>query len=258
MKVVIASLMALTAAAGIGIPALTQDGVIAQDGKQQKGENDPDKMYALIKQARANLRELRIDAGLHAHAAGPHIDPKGHHANDSAAQKARESGEKSGHEEGSHEGAGGDSGHEGGREGRGEGRGKGRGEGRHEGGREGRGERKGGEDAKGHEGRERGEHRGREGREGREGRKRGEEGKTRMAKGAKHDHVYRNGARLVLEYNPNTEAFIGFVTNTTRKALSQVRVEIHLSNGLELGPTKRIDLQPGKTTPVELSAFGQE
>ena len=46
--------------------------------------------------------------------------------------------------------------------------------------------------------------------------------------------------------------------NTTNKTLSEVRVEIHLSNGLELGPTKRMDLKPGATIPVELSALDQK
>lgn len=36
-----------------------------------------------------------------------------------------------------------------------------------------------------------------------------------------------------------------------------MRVEIHLSNGVELGPTRRIDLKAGKSIPVELSALDQ-
>jgi hypothetical protein len=40
--------------------------------------------------------------------------------------------------------------------------------------------------------------------------------------------------------------------------LKQVRVEVHLSNGVELGPTKRVDLKPGARIPVELSAANQE
>ena len=221
MRIVIASLVALTAA-GISVPAFTQgDGANQQQDKQQGAKNDPDKLYALVKQARSELREMRIKAGLHAHPVGPHIDPEGHHAEDSAAQRARERGEKAGHEDGGREGRG-ERGHEGRREGRGE---------------------------HGRQGREgRGEHRG-------EG---GEEGKNRIAKSAKHNKVYRNGARLTLEYNQATQAFVGHLQNTTKKSLSQVRVEIHLSNGLELGPTKRIDLEPGTTIPVELSALDQQ
>ncbi|MCY3698573.1 MAG: hypothetical protein OXH46_02890 [Gemmatimonadetes bacterium] len=126
-----------------------------------------------------------------------------------------------------------------GREGR-EGRG-GRGE---HGGREGGGEHGGGEG--------RGEHGGREGGEG------GEEGGAYLAKMTGQDEVFANGARLVLQFNPNTQAFAGSVTNTTATTLSQVRVEIHLDNGTELGPTKRIDVGPGQAVPVELGTFGEE
>jgi hypothetical protein len=79
-----------------------------------------------------------------------------------------------------------------------------------------------------------------------------------MRKNQKHNHVYRNGAQLTLEYNTATQAFVGHVKNTTKQWLPQVRVEIHLSNGRELGPTKRINLAPGKTIPVELSALDQK
>ena len=231
MKIIIASLVALTTA-GIAVPSLTQDkrAGASVGSDQQDPKRDQARLYALVKAARKDVREMRIQAGLHAHAAGPHIDPKGHHANDSAAQRKRERGEKEGHEDSGREG-GGERGHEGGREGR-------------------------------------GEHGGRKSREGRgehggEGRKRGEKGHSeesgkRIRKLAKHDKTYKNGARLTLQYNPNTEAFVGSVKNTTRKTLSQVRVEIHLSNGLELGPTLRIDLKPGATTPVELSALDQK
>ena len=113
------------------------------------------------------------------------------------------------------------------------------------------------------EGRERGEHEGghAEGREG-PGRDRpaasGEESGTQWGKFEESDMVYENGARLILAYNPTTEAFEGSVQNTTEKALSQVRVEIHLSSGVELGPTQRVDLKPGQTIPVALSAIGYE
>ena len=264
MKIAIASLMAISAAC-LSVPSLT-GGSASQEAQQ--GPDDANKIYDMIKQSRADLREMRVAAGLHAHPAGPHIDPEGHHANDTPEQQARERGEKSGHEDGGGEGSRegrGERGHEGSREGRGErgheGGREGRGERGHEGGREGRGEggerregrREGGE---GHEGREKGEHEGREGRgEGDDGNR---EGKTRMRKNQKHDHVYRNGAQLTLEYNPATQAFVGHVKNTTKLWLPQVRVEIHLSNGRELGPTKRINLAPGKTMAVELSALDQK
>ena len=62
----------------------------------------------------------------------------------------------------------------------------------------------------------------------------------------------RNGARLVLSFDPASNAFVGTVENTTRQTLCAVRVEVHLSPCTELGPTERTDLSPGKTTVVEL------
>jgi hypothetical protein len=46
--------------------------------------------------------------------------------------------------------------------------------------------------------------------------------------------------------------------NTTNQTLSKVRVEVHLSNGIELGPTTLTDLAPDQTINVELSAAGQD
>jgi hypothetical protein len=36
--------------------------------------------------------------------------------------------------------------------------------------------------------------------------------------------------------------------NTTQQTLCDVRVEVHLSSGTELGPTERTDLAPGEAT----------
>ena len=66
----------------------------------------------------------------------------------------------------------------------------------------------------------------------------------------------RNGARLVLSFDPVSNAFVGTVENTTRQTLCAVRVEVHLSPGTELGPTERTDLPPGKTTVVEVPTAG--
>ena len=117
--------------------------------------------------------------------------------------------------------------------------------------------REGGEGRAGHGGREgRGEHgNGERGEGGEEG---GEEGGAYLAKMVTQDELFANGARLTLQFNPNTQVFVGAVTNTTRQTLSQVRVEIHLDNGTELGPTKRIDVAPGQTIPVELGTFGND
>ena len=67
----------------------------------------------------------------------------------------------------------------------------------------------------------------------------------------------RNGVRLKLAYDAITNAFVGTVENTTNQALSKVRVEVHLSNGIELGPTIPTDLVPGQKVNVKLSAAGQ-
>ena len=251
MKIAIASLAVLTAAC-LGIPALTSANIA--EGSQEtlrSAQSDVDELYALVKQARSELLSMREAAGLHAHPAGPHIDPSGHHEGESAADRERESREGDGHEDGegreSREGGerGHDEGGEGGERGHDEG-----GEGRERGHGEGGEGRERGHDESG-EGRERGHGEGGE-------RAGGEESGNKIPRLQKHDKTYKNGAHLVLQYNAVTQAFVGSVKNTTKKPLSQVRVEIHLSNGKELGPTKRVDLKAGATIPVELSALGQE
>ena len=72
-----------------------------------------------------------------------------------------------------------------------------------------------------------------------------------LAPNATFDAV-RSGARLVLNYAPAQQAFTGTVQNTTSNVLGQVRIEVHLSNGVELGPTTPVDLQPGQVLPIEL------
>ena len=66
--------------------------------------------------------------------------------------------------------------------------------------------------------------------------------------------VVRGGARLFLYYDAGANAFVGTVENTTGNALSQVRVEVHLSNGTELGPTVPVDMAPGQVMMVKLPA----
>ena len=85
----------------------------------------------------------------------------------------------------------------------------------------------------------------------------GEESGQEFAKDQTYDQV-RNGARLKLVYDAKTNAFVGTVENTTNQTLSKVRVEVHLSNGIELGPTTPTDLVPGQKINVELSAAGQD
>ena len=67
----------------------------------------------------------------------------------------------------------------------------------------------------------------------------------------------RRGARLALSFDPASNAFVGTVENTTGQTLCAVRVEVHLSTGIELGPTERTDLPSGETTVVELSTEGE-
>ena len=81
----------------------------------------------------------------------------------------------------------------------------------------------------------------------------GEESGTQFALGETFDQI-RAGARLILSYDSTANAFTGTVENTTRDTLNRVRVEVHLSNGIELGPTTPIDLAPGQTADITLPA----
>lgn len=45
--------------------------------------------------------------------------------------------------------------------------------------------------------------------------------------------------------------------NTTNTTVTAVRIEIHLSNGTELGPTANMDLSSGEIWNVSLSATNQ-
>ena len=84
----------------------------------------------------------------------------------------------------------------------------------------------------------------------------GEESGTLLALDQTYDKV-RGGARLILRYDRESEAFIGTVENTTGATLQQVRVEVHLSTGVELGPTTPEDLAPGEQIDVRLDAAGE-
>ena len=83
-----------------------------------------------------------------------------------------------------------------------------------------------------------------------------EESGTQFALSDTFDEV-RAGARLILSYDATANAFIGTVENTTSITLSQVRVEVHLSNGTELGPTTPIDLDAGPSVDITLPATSQ-
>ena len=85
----------------------------------------------------------------------------------------------------------------------------------------------------------------------------GEESSTELTLNETYDNV-RNGARLILAYDAQSNSFKGTVENTTDETLQQVRVEVHLSNGTELGPTTPVDLQPGSKGEVELTATSKD
>ena len=95
------------------------------------------------------------------------------------------------------------------------------------------------------------------GSEGTGGEESGEESGTQYAKTDTYDET-RNGARLVMNYDTEANAFVGTVENTTDETLKQVRVEVHLSNGTELGPTEPSDLDPAESMDVTLFVFDEE
>jgi hypothetical protein len=69
-----------------------------------------------------------------------------------------------------------------------------------------------------------------------------------------YDQVH-DGVRLILAYNRASTSFIGTVENTTDKTIRSIRVEVHLSNGTELGPTERMNLVPGGKAGIKLEAI---
>ena len=64
----------------------------------------------------------------------------------------------------------------------------------------------------------------------------------------------RSGARLVMGYDAASNSFNGIVENTTGSTLSNVRIEVHLSNGTELGPTTPMDMAPGEMYAISMPA----
>ena len=83
-----------------------------------------------------------------------------------------------------------------------------------------------------------------------------EESGTQFALNETYDRV-RAGARLILRYDSTVNAFVGMVENTTETTLTRVRVEVHLSNGIELGPTMPVNLAPGQISDINLPASSQ-
>ncbi len=103
-----------------------------------------------------------------------------------------------------------------------------------------------------------GEHSERRGQEQGHGQQQGQEqgqeqSAVQFSKSDTYDHT-RNGALLILSYDREANEFVGTVENTTDDTLSRVRVEVHLSNGTELGPTTPTDLDPGEAIDIRLTA----
>ncbi|MFD2568122.1 hypothetical protein [Pseudotenacibaculum haliotis] len=67
-------------------------------------------------------------------------------------------------------------------------------------------------------------------------------------------NVTKRGVKLVLKYDKRSNSFKGYMKNTTNKSIKKARVEIHLSNNTELGPTKPVTLKPYATKNVVLKA----
>jgi hypothetical protein len=125
--------------------------------------------------------------------------------------------------------------------------------------REGSGEHSEGEEGRESEGEhggegEEGEHGGEEAGHG-EGGEEGEEPGIYIAQGDTWD-MTRRGARLVLSYNAQRDAFVGRVENTTDARMCAIRVEVHVGGGPELGPTARTDVPAGEAIDIVLSAEG--
>ena len=85
----------------------------------------------------------------------------------------------------------------------------------------------------------------------------GEEGSGAMLALDETFDTVRGGARLILSYDASTNAFTGTVENTTNSVLTRVRIEVHLSNGVELGPTTPVDMAPGEVRTVNLPATAE-
>lgn len=85
----------------------------------------------------------------------------------------------------------------------------------------------------------------------------GEEDGTQFSKSEVYD-VIKRGTHLVLKYDVESNSFIGTVENTSNELINRVRVEVHLSNGIELGPTTPTDLKPEEKVSVELKATEME
>ncbi len=70
-------------------------------------------------------------------------------------------------------------------------------------------------------------------------------------------NAIRRGMRLTLSFDEVQGAFTGTVENATAATICNVRVEVHLSGGTELGPTEGLDLAPGESAATRLPSGGE-
>jgi hypothetical protein len=70
-----------------------------------------------------------------------------------------------------------------------------------------------------------------------------------------HDQIY-DGVRLILAYHRASFSFIGSIENVTDNAIKKVRVKVHLSTGVKLGPTEPKDLDQGEKSGIKIEATG--
>lgn len=84
-------------------------------------------------------------------------------------------------------------------------------------------------------------------------REEGEEDGTQLSKNSTYD-VTKHGIHLVLKFDEAKNAFVGKMTNTTNKSIDMARVEVHLSNGTELGPTLPKKIAPKASIEVVLKS----
>lgn len=67
-------------------------------------------------------------------------------------------------------------------------------------------------------------------------------------------NLTKKGVQLVLKFDEKSNVFKGFMQNKTKEPIERARVEIHLSNGKELGPTKPITLQPNQNQKITIKS----
>ena len=68
----------------------------------------------------------------------------------------------------------------------------------------------------------------------------------------------RDGVVAFMQYIPEHNVFHGRVGNGSDESLLYVRVKVHLSNGIELGPSKPAHLVPDQSTSVWLETTDEE